>query len=176
MCQESSTPSFFWQTIIFAYLIMLQIMGIVLALLTRKVKLRGLRDSKYIAAIIYIWSISIVVMALVNFALGNYINIGTGILSAGIFSLTTMFLVLVFLPKVRVAMLINYVDNNNMRSIQFGFSLHVHVRAQCHVLCRWFLFIKILIERIPQWPSLQKGFWWVQFRHKTQVQVVMKQN
>ena len=75
-------------------------MGIVLAFQTRKVRLRGLRDSKYVAAIIYISSISIVVMALVTFALENYINVGTGILSVGIFLLTTMFLVLIFVPKV----------------------------------------------------------------------------
>ena len=100
VCQESSTPSFFWQIFVFTYLIMLQIMGIVLAFQTRKVRLRGLRDSKYVAAIIYISSISIVVMALVTFALENYINVGTGILSVGIFLLTTMFLVLIFVPKV----------------------------------------------------------------------------
>ena len=76
--------------------------GIVLAFQTRKVKLRSLKDSKYIATIIYISSISIVVMALVTFALKNYINIGTGILAFGIFILTTVFLALIFVPKVRV--------------------------------------------------------------------------
>ena len=75
-------------------------MGIVLAFQTRKVRLRGLRDSKYVAAVVYISSISIVVMALVTFALESYINIGTGILSVGILSLTTMFLILLFVPKV----------------------------------------------------------------------------
>ena len=75
-------------------------MGIVLAFQTRKVRLQGLRDSKYVATIIYISSISIVVMALVTFALENYINVGTGILAVGIFLLTTMFLVLIFIPKV----------------------------------------------------------------------------
>lgn len=80
---------------------MLQVVGLVLAIQTRKVKLRGLRDSKYIAAIIYISSISIVVMALVTFALDKYINIGTGILAVVIFALTTTFLVLIFVPKVK---------------------------------------------------------------------------
>ena len=100
LCQVSSTPSFFWQIFIFAYLVMLQVVGIVLAFQTRKVKLRSLKDSKYIASIIYISSISIVVMALVTFALKNYINIGTGILAFGIFTLTTVFLALIFVPKV----------------------------------------------------------------------------
>lgn len=39
-------------------------------------------------------------MALVTFALKNYINIGTGILAFGIFTLTTVFLALIFVPKV----------------------------------------------------------------------------
>ena len=79
---------------------MLQVIGLVLAIQTRKVKLRGLRDSKYVAAVIYISSISIVVMALVTFALDMYINIGTAIISTGIFTITTIFLVLIFVPKV----------------------------------------------------------------------------
>ena len=100
LCQEVSTPSFFWQIFIFAYLVILQVVGIVLAFQTRKVKLRSLKDSKYVAAIIYISSISIVVMALVTFALRNYINIGTGILAFGIFTLTTVSLALILVPKV----------------------------------------------------------------------------
>ena len=80
---------------------MLQVIGLVLAIQTRKVKLRGLRDSKYVAAIIYISSISIVVMALVTFALDKYINIGTGILASVILVLTTIFLTLIFVPKVK---------------------------------------------------------------------------
>ena len=73
-----------------------------MAFQTRKVKLRGLRDSKYVAAIIYISSIMIVVMALVTFTLVNYINVGNGIFVVGIFTLTTIFLVLIFVPKVRI--------------------------------------------------------------------------
>ena len=57
---------------------MLQLVGILLAFLTRKVKLRGLRDSKYIAAIIYISSVTFVVMVLINFTLEEFVNIGTG--------------------------------------------------------------------------------------------------
>ena len=81
--------------------------GIVLAFQTRKVKLRSLNDSKYVASIIYISSISIIVMALVTFALKNYINIGTGILAFGIFTLTTVFLALIFIPKVRVILIVS---------------------------------------------------------------------
>lgn len=101
ICQDVSTPSFYWKIVIFAYLVMFQVIGIMLAFQTRKVQLRGLRDSKEIAAIIYLSSITIVVMALLTFALINYINIGSGIFVVGIFLLTTTFLILIFIPKVR---------------------------------------------------------------------------
>ena len=71
-----------------------------LAFQTRKVRLRGLKDSKEVAAIIYISSITIVVMALLTFSLIEYINIGSGIFVVGIFLLTTTFLILIFIPKV----------------------------------------------------------------------------
>ena len=103
VCQEASSNSFFWEIFIFAYLLVLQIIGMVLAFQTRRVKLRGLNDSKEIAAIIYISSIAIVVMAVENFTLTNYINIGTGIFMLSIFVLTTIFLFLVFFPKVRIS-------------------------------------------------------------------------
>ena len=100
VCYEASSPNFFWQIFIFAYLVVLQIIGIVLSFQTRKVKVQGLRDSKYIATIVYISSIVIVVLALVTFSLRPYVNIGTGIFVGGIFILTTIFLALIFLPKV----------------------------------------------------------------------------
>ena len=100
MCYEGFSPSFLWQIFIFVYLAVLQIVGILLAFQTRKVKLQGLRDSKFIAAIIYISSIVLVALALVTFSLRTYINIGTGIFAGGIFILTSIFLSLIFLPKV----------------------------------------------------------------------------
>ena len=100
VCFKASSPSFFWEILIFAYLAVLQIIGLVLAFQTRKVKLQGLKDSKFVAAIIYISSIILVALALVTFSLRTYINIGTGISVFGIFSLTTIFLALIFIPKV----------------------------------------------------------------------------
>ena len=100
VCYEGSSPSFFWQIFIFVYLAVLQMVGIVLAFQTRRVKLHGLRDSKFIAAIVYISSIVLVVLALVTFSLRTYINIGTGLFAGGIFILTTIFLALTFIPKV----------------------------------------------------------------------------
>ena len=100
MCYAASSPSFYWQIFIFACFSVLQVVGVVLAVQTRKVKVPGLRDSKFVAAIIYISSIMIVALAMETFTLRNYINIGAGIITAGIFSLTTLFLALIFIPKV----------------------------------------------------------------------------
>ena len=100
VCYEETSPNFFWQIFIFVYLAVLQIIGIVLAFQTRRVKLHGLRDSKYIAAIIYISSIVLVVLALVSFSLRTFNNIGTGIFALGILIFTTIFLSLIFIPKV----------------------------------------------------------------------------
>jgi gamma-aminobutyric acid type B receptor len=101
VCYASSSPTFYWEMFMFAYLVILQIIGLVLAFQTRKVKLQGLRDSKFVAAIIYISSIILVALALVTFSLRTYINIGTAIITFGVFSLTTIFLALMFIPKVR---------------------------------------------------------------------------
>ena len=100
VCYEASSPSFFWQIFITAYLGTLQLVGIILSFQTRKVKVQGLRDSTYVVTIIYTSSIVLIVLALVKFSLRTYINIGTGIYLAGIFLLTTILLALIFVPKV----------------------------------------------------------------------------
>ena len=107
VCYETLSPTFFWRTLIFVYLAVLQVIGILLAFLTRKVKVKGLKDSKFIAAIVYISSIVLVVLALVNFSLGLFINTGTGIFVVSILTLTTVILALVFVPKVSVSIYSN---------------------------------------------------------------------
>ena len=76
------------------------VVGMLLAFHTRRVKIKGLNDSKFVATIIYISSIVLVALALVTFALRAYINIGTGVFVAGILTLMTIFLTLNFIPKV----------------------------------------------------------------------------
>ena len=100
VCYEASSPNFFWRIFIFAYLGVLQIVGIVLAFQTRKVNVPGLKDSKFVAGVVYISSVVLVALALVTFALRSYINISSGMNVVGIFSMTTIFLILIFIPKV----------------------------------------------------------------------------
>lgn len=71
-----------------------------LAFQTRRVKMKGLNDSKFVAAIIYTSSIVLVVFALVKFGLRAFINVGTAITVIGILTLATIILGFNFIPKV----------------------------------------------------------------------------
>ena len=99
-CYDTSSPPFYCSLLIFAYLTVLQLVGIILAFQTRKVKIPLLNDSKYIAALIYISSIILVILEFVTVPLGGYINIRAAIFSGGILLLATIFLALTFVPKV----------------------------------------------------------------------------
>ena len=78
----------------------LQFIALVLALLTINVKVKGLNDAKYIAAMVYVISIVIVVLAVCEFTLGDRINIFAVIFSTGITIAPTFILVLTFIPTV----------------------------------------------------------------------------
>lgn len=84
----------------FIYLGLLQIVGLVLAIQTRKVKVKVLNDSKYIAALIYISSIVLITKAVAVFGVNNLLNVREAILSGGIIVVSTAFLSFVFIPKV----------------------------------------------------------------------------
>ena len=99
-CYEAGSPPFYSDLLIFIYLALLQIVGIVLAFQTRKVKIRVLNDSKFVAALVYISSIVLVVIVLTTFILRNYINVSAALFSGGIIILATIFLALMFIPKV----------------------------------------------------------------------------
>ena len=101
-CHEVGSPPFYCDLLIFIYLALLQIVGIVLAFQTRKVKIRVLNDSKFVAALVYISSIVLVVIVLITFILRSYINISAALFSGGIMILATVFLVLMFVPKVSI--------------------------------------------------------------------------
>ena len=99
-CYESRSAPFYLDLVIFLYLVLLQIVGIILAFQTRKVKINVLNDSKSVAALVYISSIVLIVIVLVTFILSSYINISAALFSTGIIVLSTVFLILMFVPKV----------------------------------------------------------------------------
>ncbi|XP_064390853.1 gamma-aminobutyric acid type B receptor subunit 2-like [Halichondria panicea] len=86
-------------TLTIVYLAILQIIGIVLAIQTRKVKIKLLNDSKYISAVIYISSISLFFVGSIVLIPDHLINIEEAIFSGSILIATTFFLVLIFIPK-----------------------------------------------------------------------------
>ena len=71
-----------------------------MAFQTRKVKINVLNDSKVVTMLIYISSIVLVVIVLVTFILRNYINVSAAVHSGGVIVLATVFLILIFVPKV----------------------------------------------------------------------------
>ena len=99
-CFESGSGAYYCDLLIFAYLALLQIVGIVLAFQTRKVKISALKDSTFVAALVYISSIVLVALLLVTFGLRGYINIQGAIFSGGILILAFVYLIVMFVPKV----------------------------------------------------------------------------
>ena len=84
------------------YLSLLQLVGIILAFQTRKVRIPILNDSKSVAALIYISSIVLVVIVLITFILRGYLNVSAAMFYGGIILLATIFLIFIFIPKVKM--------------------------------------------------------------------------
>lgn len=80
----------------------LQLFAVFLAFKTRKVKIKGLNDAKYIAAIVYIVSIQSVGNVAISFTLRGYVNVFPAVLNTSTMITATLVLSLVFLPKVRI--------------------------------------------------------------------------
>lgn len=81
------------------YKAIIHVIGLVLAYLTRKVKIDALNDSKYSAAIIYC-SCIMLVLAVVIIALSGRQNLYAGIWTSLVFVQVCVFLGLTFIPKV----------------------------------------------------------------------------
>lgn len=99
VCYRDVGPALYWKIFIFAYLVVLQILGIMLAFQTRRVKVKSLKDSSFVVANVYISSTVIVVFILATFVLRSYLNVYSTVYACGIFILTTTFLILSFVPK-----------------------------------------------------------------------------
>ena len=77
-------------------------MTLILSFSTRKVKVKGLNDAKYILAAIYVASIVLAVVIVSTYSLKELVNVSAAVFCAGFFIGTTVILGLVFGPKVRV--------------------------------------------------------------------------
>ena len=102
-CSEPFSRTFYCELIIFAYLGVLQIAGLILAFQTRKVKISVLNDSTFVAALVYCSSIIFMALLIVTFApINGYIHIRAGVFSGGILLLAFISLALIFIPKVSI--------------------------------------------------------------------------
>ena len=66
----------------------------------RKVKIKGLNDSREISAIIYITSIILVLVITITMAFGEYVNVNGGVFALGVSTASTVVLGFLFIPKV----------------------------------------------------------------------------
>ena len=78
----------------------LQVCALVFAFQTRKVKIEGLNDAKYITAFVYTTSIIVGMTFIASLALADYINIYAVVYSFGVWLAISAVLGFLFVPKV----------------------------------------------------------------------------
>ena len=96
----SSTARDIFLGILYGYKMVMQVIALVLAFITRKVKVKGLDDAKYIAAAIYVTSIVLAVVIVATYSLKDFVNAFPTLFCTGFIIGTTSILGLVFVPKV----------------------------------------------------------------------------
>ena len=89
--------------VLYGYKALLQIVAMIFAFSIRKVKVKGLNDTKFIVAIVYVTSISTAVIIVAAYTLNTKVNGYAALFSTAVVIGTTTTLGLVFVPKVRMA-------------------------------------------------------------------------
>ena len=87
--------------VLYGYKALLQVIALILAFTTRKVKVKGLNDTIYIAAAVYVSSLLWAVVIVSTYSLVEYLNVFTAVFSFSFLVGTTTIVTLVFAPKVR---------------------------------------------------------------------------
>ena len=82
------------------YLVLLQVAAFVLAIVTRKVEIRVLNDSKEMSVIVYTTSAVMVVLTGITLGLNSYLIATETIFTGGVILATTVVLFFLFVPKV----------------------------------------------------------------------------
>lgn len=77
-----------------------QILSLFLAFATRRVKVKGLNDTKAVAGAVYVTSITITVLLVCTLTVVQYINIYAAIFCTSFFIGTTTVLALLYIPNV----------------------------------------------------------------------------
>ena len=89
-----------WLAIEFIYLLSLQVAAFVLAILTRKVKIKVLNDSKEMLIVVYSTSAIMAVLGVFTFAVPTRLILAQAMYCGLIMLATTIMLSFVFVPKV----------------------------------------------------------------------------
>ena len=97
--------------VLYGYKALLQIVAILFAFSTRKVKVKGLNDAKYIAIAVYVTSIVTAVIIVATYSLYDFRNVLSIVLCTGIFVGATSILILVFIPKVSIPPMLHQIGN-----------------------------------------------------------------
>ena len=88
--------------VLFGYKALLQIITVVMALKTRKVKVKGLNDYREIVLATYISSFVLVIILVFTYTVADRINLFSVLTSLSHFVGATAIMVLVFVPKVTI--------------------------------------------------------------------------
>ena len=137
-----------WLAISYAYKGLLQLVAVLMAFHTRNVRIKALNDSTEIAAIIYINSITLALLTVVEFALSNYHEVHAGMFGLALLVGATLFLSLVFVPRVRSYYRTGSVGNIVLVSFFLSFFVSHNFTVTVVVLfCSWYIFIRILKVR-----------------------------
>ena len=99
ICGNSSIHYLIYLALIISFKLVIHIIGLVLAFLTRKVKIDPLNDSRYSAILIY-FSCVLLVIAIVIFILLEDNNLYAGIWTTFVLIEVCLFLGFNFIPKV----------------------------------------------------------------------------
>ena len=86
--------------VLYSYKCVLQVFALYFAFQTRKVKVKGLNDAKYIAVMVYVVTIVLVITLVSTFALTNYVNTYAVVYCIGLAISGSVILGLTFIPKV----------------------------------------------------------------------------
>jgi heme/copper-type cytochrome/quinol oxidase subunit 3 len=90
--------------LVYGFVGILQTAALYFAFKISKVKVKGLNDSKYTTAVVYIITILVILLAITSFVfnVADYINVSTSIYGILVWMAGTSTLGLVFIPKVKI--------------------------------------------------------------------------
>jgi hypothetical protein len=86
--------------VLFVYKVLLQLVALILAIRTQRIKIKGLNEAKFIIAAIYASSVGLVLAILAHFSLVEYENVHAVLFAIALGFSGTAILGLLFIPKV----------------------------------------------------------------------------